>query len=115
MTTIAKTPTKTIKKTPTLVQLKIDADLKNESKAFFQELGLSFTDGVKIYLKYITKNRKIPFVLTTLQIPDNLPVVTPSPELESRINESMEKIQNGTAKLISFDSKKARDMFFFGK
>jgi addiction module RelB/DinJ family antitoxin len=103
------------KSTPTLVQIKLDTDLKEQSKAFFEELGLSFTDGIKIYLKYVTKNQKIPFSLTTKYDTSNLPIMTPSPELEARIDESMTKIKNGTAKLISFDSKEARNRFFFSK
>jgi addiction module RelB/DinJ family antitoxin len=90
------------KSTPTLVQIKLDTDLKEQSKAFFEELGLSFTDGIKIYLKYVYDT-------------SNLPIMTPSPELEARIDESMTKIKNGTAKLISFDSKEARNRFFFSK
>jgi addiction module RelB/DinJ family antitoxin len=48
-----------------LLQIKIDDDLKTQSKAFFDEVGLSMTDGIRIYLKYIIKNKNIPFEITT--------------------------------------------------
>lgn len=104
-----------VKSPPTLVQLKLDKELKNQSKAFFEELGLSFTDGIKIYLKYVTKNQKIPFSLTTKYDMSDLPTVQPTLELESNINESMNLIQSGKANLKSFATTKERDDFFFTK
>jgi addiction module RelB/DinJ family antitoxin len=113
MTTIQKDLT--IKSSQSLVQIKLDADLKNQSQAFFSELGLSFTDGIKIYLKYVTKNQRIPFSLTTKLDISDLPVVTPSPELEASINQSMVKIKNGTANLMTFATTKERDDYFLTK
>ena len=60
------------------INIKVDAKLKKEVTKIFADMGLDLTSGIKIYLKRVQQEKKIPFELTSLaaskqdQAPSNL-------------------------------------------
>lgn len=49
------------------INIKIDDDLKEDVNRLFNEMGLDMTTGIKIYLKRVQQEKKIPFPLTSQQ------------------------------------------------
>lgn len=43
--------------------MRIDDDLKRESEAVFQDIGLNLTNAVTLFLRQVVKQRGIPFAL----------------------------------------------------
>lgn len=43
------------------VNIKIDDQLKDDVSKIFADMGLDITSGIKVYLKRVQKDRKIPF------------------------------------------------------
>lgn len=60
--------------------VRVEDKFYNESKEVFANLGLTFADGVNIFLAKVAMERKIPFELS----------ITPSDELVSRIKNIQE-------------------------
>ena len=48
----------------TSVTFRIDEELKRQAEALFDDLGLSMTTAITIFLKAIVRQGKIPFVIT---------------------------------------------------
>lgn len=69
------------------INIRIDDELKEESKEILDSLGLDLTSGIKIFLKQVVLSNGIPFELT-LNKPD--------------IIHALEDIQSG--RIESFDS-----------
>lgn len=49
------------------INIKVDDQLKDDVSAIFSEMGLDITTGIKIYLKRVQRDRRIPFDLTITQ------------------------------------------------
>lgn len=49
----------------TLVQFRVDQELKTEADALFKEMGLDLSTALKLFLKQTVNKRAIPFVITT--------------------------------------------------
>ena len=49
------------------INIKVDDQLKDDVSAIFNEMGLDITTGIKIYLKRVQRDRRIPFDLTSNQ------------------------------------------------
>lgn len=47
--------------TSTLVQIRVDEDLKNEATSIFEQLGLDLPTAFRIFLKKSVEKRGIPF------------------------------------------------------
>ncbi len=45
----------------TLVQIRVDEDLKNEATSIFEQLGLDLPTAFRIFLKKSVEERRIPF------------------------------------------------------
>lgn len=43
------------------INIKIDGKLKNDVSKIFTDMGLDITSGIKVYLKRVQQDRKIPF------------------------------------------------------
>lgn len=43
------------------INIKIDDQLKNDVSKIFADMGLDITSGIKVYLKRVQQDRKIPF------------------------------------------------------
>ncbi len=41
--------------------ISVDSRVKQEATAVFEELGLSFSTGIEIYLRAVARERRIPF------------------------------------------------------
>jgi len=49
--------------------LRIDDDLKRDCEAIFDDLGLSMSGAITLFLKQVARQRAIPFVLSCDKIP----------------------------------------------
>lgn len=49
------------------INIKVDDQLKDNVSAIFNKMGLDITTGIKIYLKRVQRDRRIPFDLTSNQ------------------------------------------------
>ncbi|MCH3921687.1 type II toxin-antitoxin system RelB/DinJ family antitoxin [Limosilactobacillus sp.] len=47
------------------INIKVDDQLKDDVSKIFAEMGLDLTSGIKIYLKRVQQDKKIPFELTS--------------------------------------------------
>ena len=47
------------------INIKIDDQLKDDVSRIFNEMGLDITTGIKIYLKRVQQDQRIPFELTS--------------------------------------------------
>lgn len=47
------------------INIKIDDQLKDDVTKIFNEMGLDMTTGIKLYLKRVQRDQKIPFELTS--------------------------------------------------
>jgi DNA-damage-inducible protein J len=61
--------------------VRVEDKFYNESKEVFANLGLTFADGVNIFLAKVAMEKKIPFELS----------ITPSEELNTRIKNIQEQ------------------------
>lgn len=52
----------------------VDEDVKNEAAAILQELGLSMSSAIEIFLRQLIRHRGIPFELSIAESPTR-PVV----------------------------------------
>ena len=52
------------------INIKIDDQLKDDVSRIFNEMGLDITTGIKIYLKRVQQDQRIPFELTSHHIFD---------------------------------------------
>lgn len=51
------------------VTIRMDEDLKKQADALFDEMGMSFTTAVNIFVKQAVRERRLPFEVTTTQRP----------------------------------------------
>jgi DNA-damage-inducible protein J len=61
----------------TVVKARVDPNLKIEAEAVFQELGLSTTEAIRMFLSQVRMRRGLPFRVETLTSNDDL-LVDPS-------------------------------------
>lgn len=60
------------------INIKVDDQLKKDVTKIFADMGLDLTSGIKVYLKRVQQDKKIPFELTSVaannhgQTPSNL-------------------------------------------
>jgi antitoxin component of RelBE/YafQ-DinJ toxin-antitoxin module len=99
----------TMQKTTSL-QITLDQDEKNEvEKITNEKLGLTLSATVKLIIKSIKQTKEIPFQLSfkAPEIPsktDETDWLLNNPGYGKRLLESVEKVNNKTAKLIKFES-----------
>lgn len=56
----------------TTAQIRIEKNKKEAASKIFNDLGMDFSTGVKIYLNQVIRNKGIPFSLDTA---DDLPII----------------------------------------
>ena len=56
----------------TVVRARVDPTLKIEAEAVFQELGLSMTEAIRMFLSQVRLRRGLPFRVETLAANDDL-------------------------------------------
>lgn len=49
----------------TLIQFRVDKELKTEAENLFKDMGLDLSTALKLFLKQSINKRKIPFPITT--------------------------------------------------
>lgn len=49
----------------TLVQFRVDKELKREAENLFKDMGLDLSTALKLFLKQCVNQRKIPFAIIT--------------------------------------------------
>ena len=69
---LTKKPTKTTKKisTTSVVQARVDNDVKKQAELIFAHIGLSSSDAIKIFFKQVVNSSGLPFQLNTYRAPD---------------------------------------------
>ena len=65
--------------------IRVDEKFYKETKEIFSQMGLSFADGINIFLAKVSQEKKIPFEL----------MIEPSEELEKRV-ENIKNKKNTT-------------------
>lgn len=70
------------------INIKVDDQLKDDVSKIFAEMGLDLTTGIKIYLKRVQQDRRIPFAITGTQDVDEVAQQyrAGNPEVVSRLN-----------------------------
>lgn len=53
----------------TNITIRMDEELKREADELFDELGMSFTTAVNIFVKQAVRERRIPFGVSTKGVP----------------------------------------------
>lgn len=61
----------------TVVRARVDPTLKIEAEAVFQELGLSTSEAIRMFLSQVRLRRGLPFRVETLAANDDLLVESP--------------------------------------
>ena len=56
----------------TVVRARVDPSLKMDAEAVFQELGLSTTEAIRMFLSQVRMRRGLPFRVETLAANDDL-------------------------------------------
>lgn len=72
----------------TNINIRVETDLKHDAEVLFNELGMSLSTGVKIYLKQAVREGKLPFV----------PSAVPNTETIAAIEEGANIIQSGQSR-----------------
>ncbi|MBR1454698.1 MAG: type II toxin-antitoxin system RelB/DinJ family antitoxin [Lachnospiraceae bacterium] len=57
--------------TNTLIQFRIDEELKNEATEIYEDLGLDMSSAIKLFLKRTVKLKTLPFDLNTNDFLEN--------------------------------------------
>lgn len=70
------------------VQVKVNDELRASAEAILHSIGLTMSEGVRLFLKQLVNHDGLPFRLQR------------SYELKDEIKEQIESIENGTANLI---------------
>ena len=66
--------------------IRVDEKFYKETKEVFSQMGLSFADGINIFLAKVSHDKKIPFELS----------IEPSEELEKRVENIKSKKNTST-------------------
>ncbi|MGM9907379.1 type II toxin-antitoxin system RelB/DinJ family antitoxin [Limosilactobacillus sp.] len=76
------------------INIKVDDQLKNDVSKIFAEMGLDLTSGIKVYLKRVQQDQKIPFEIKGTQNIDKLAQQyrEGDPETVSRLNKLLSAI-----------------------
>lgn len=56
----------------TVVRARVDPSLKNDAEAVFQELGLSTTEAIRMFLSQVRLRKGLPFRVETITANDDL-------------------------------------------
>lgn len=57
--------------TNTLVQFRVDENLKNEASKVYEDLGLDLSSAVKLFFKKTIKMKRIPFLINDEEVLDD--------------------------------------------
>lgn len=49
----------------TVIQTRVDSDLKKEAEEFFQSIGLDMTTAIRLFLNQVLIQKKIPFEIVS--------------------------------------------------
>jgi addiction module RelB/DinJ family antitoxin len=72
--------------------VKVDEKLYNEAKKIFDDLGLTYSDVINLFLSKITKDKKLP---SELLLPKNIEIVYEDDPDYQNILECRRKRENG--------------------
>ncbi len=75
----------------TTIQIRIDEKTKNEAKKVLDEIGINMSSAIKMYLRQITKRKKLPLDFITengLTIQQEKEILKASKEAKQEINVS---------------------------
>ena len=45
----------------TTIQVRVDDELKKEAYQVFEKMNLSLSDAIRLFLRYVSENEKLPF------------------------------------------------------
>lgn len=54
----------------TMVNIRLEANLKKEAENLFSDLGLTMTSAINIFLRQAVREQSIPFKITRVEIPN---------------------------------------------
>lgn len=53
------------------IQIRVDENLKKDAYKAFDKLNLSPSDALRLFLRYVAENKKLPFSEVSVMISDN--------------------------------------------
>jgi len=83
------------------IEVRVDAEVKKKTMAIFKSLGLSFSDGVSLYLQQVIRHRGIPFELTLADRKTKLEFTNEAPDEPGQYLLSLPSLHEH--KIISLD------------
>lgn len=87
------------------LQVRLDSKFKKEIESLFDELGLSLTQAVRLFLKQALLQRGLPF---RVAVPEEM--VTP--EEEKAIGKALQEIKEGKYTEVDFSNKDQVKKYF---
>ena len=91
----------------TTIQFRIDSNVKEEAYAVFQQMGISPSEAVRVFLKQVQKTGTLPFPVvaadsTDLDVPDDY-----TDWLRTRLAAAIKQLDSGDMKSYPTDLAKA--------
>ncbi|EHH1755546.1 type II toxin-antitoxin system RelB/DinJ family antitoxin, partial [Salmonella enterica] len=53
------------------IQIRVDEELKKEAYQAFEKLNLSPSDALRLFLRYVAENEKLPFTEVSVMVSDD--------------------------------------------
>lgn len=89
---------------PSLIQVRIDDDLKKEAENLFSDLGLDTPSAIRLFLRQSVAHNCIPFPITRPEDPFY------SAANQEHIQRSIKHLESGKAKMITKTMDELKDM-----
>ena len=84
----------------TSVLVRLEPQVKEDAEAVFDQMGLSMSTAINIFLKQVIRTNKIPFEISAVMPPKAVEDMSPD-ELSVGLEESMEQVRAG--KVVPFE------------
>lgn len=84
----------------TSVLVRLEPQVKEDAEAVFDQMGLSMSTAINIFLKQVIRTNKIPFEISAVMSPKAVEDMSPD-ELSVGLEESMEQMRAG--KVVPFE------------
>ena len=84
----------------TSVLVRLEPQVKEDAEAVFEQMGLSMSTAINIFLKQVIRTNKIPFEISAGKSPKAIEDMSPD-ELNAGLEESLEQMRAG--KVVSYE------------
>ena len=95
----------------TQISIRIDEELKKNVEDVLNDMGLSMSSAITVFLKKVCKERRIPFEISAGAIEDGLFKPLTEEQIFERIDKGIADIENGNYKNASTVEAEIRQEF----